>query len=103
VDWRQLAPVVLSAAFVEGSSRLSACVRAVFEMSSAIGYSTLWILMALLDNGDGHLTSIDLVQTQFPAVLPASARGTGLRLSTSMMHLVCRSTRSGVSNQPELD
>jgi len=54
---------------------LCACVPAVFEMSSAIGYSTLWILMALMDNGDGHLTSIDLVETQFPAVLPATARG----------------------------
>lgn len=41
----------------------------VLEVSSALGYSTLWILLALADNGHGHLHSFDVYPTPFPYVL----------------------------------
>jgi hypothetical protein len=41
----------------------------VFEVSSAWGYSTLWILAALEDNGFGVLHSFDVFETQLPFVL----------------------------------
>lgn len=46
----------------------------VLEVSSALGYSTLWILMALHHNGHGVLHSFDLLDTPFPYVLPDSTR-----------------------------
>ena len=47
----------------------------VFEVSSALGYSTMWILAALEDNGHGTLHSFDLFETPFPHVLGDSHRG----------------------------
>jgi len=47
----------------------------VFEVSSALGYSTMWILAALEDNGHGVLHSFDLFETPFPHVLGDSHRG----------------------------
>lgn len=46
----------------------------VFEVSSALGYSTMWILAALEDNGHGILHSFDLYETPFPHVLGDSHR-----------------------------
>jgi hypothetical protein len=41
----------------------------VLEVSSAIGYSTLWILKALEDNNIGELYSFDVFNTPWPNVL----------------------------------
>ena len=46
----------------------------VLELSSACGYSTLWILMALEDNKHGTLHSLDVYNTSWPLGLPDSAR-----------------------------
>ena len=47
----------------------------VFEVSSALGYSTMWILAALEDNDNGVLHSFDLHETPFPHVLSDAHRG----------------------------
>jgi len=47
----------------------------VFEVSSALGYSTMWILAALNDNGHGVLHSFDVYETPFPHVLSDAHRG----------------------------
>jgi hypothetical protein len=46
----------------------------VVEVSSALGYSTLWILLALEHNNEGRLYSFDFYKTPFPFVLDDSLR-----------------------------
>jgi hypothetical protein len=46
----------------------------VTEVSSALGYSTLWILSALHHNKHGVLHSFDVFETQFPYVLGEDVR-----------------------------